>query len=193
MYDFFEDAGLFAWPLLLASVLAVFIVVERLIALRASRVIPANYRDAFLSGEIPTAGDSGSVAGRILAYFHDTQADAEQLKAFARLQVSRMGRGLYLLEVVISAAPLLGLLGTVTGLVRVFSQISPETGVPETTAFVEGVALALSTTMFGLAIAIPALAFNGYLGRRIEGYAAQLEVGVERLIAAKQSVRPRRL
>lgn len=191
MYELFETAGVFAWPLGLCSVLAIFVIVERVIALRRSRVLPGRYREAFLAGEIPEVGDRQSVAGRIIDFYHDITADAEQLKAFSRLQLTRMERGLFILEIVISAAPLLGLLGTVTGLVQVFSGISPETGVPDTQAFVEGVALALNTTMIGLAIAIPTLAFHSYLGRRIESYAAQLEVGVERLTAAKQAGRKR--
>jgi biopolymer transport protein ExbB len=95
-----------------------------------------------------------------------------------------MERGLFILEIVVSAAPLIGLLGTVTGLVTVFGQISPETGLPDPAAFVEGVSMALTTTILGLAIAIPALAFNSFLNRRVDTFEAQLEVGVERLIAS---------
>jgi len=186
MYDFFHDAGIFAYPLLLCSVLSTFIVVERLVALRRSRVMPRQLSDRLIAGDIPEDGDLGSVAGRIVAFFHDPKSDADQLKAFARLQISRMERGLFILEIVVSAAPLIGLLGTVTGLVGVFDQISPETGMPEMGAFREGVALALTTTMLGLAIAIPSLAFNSFLGRRIEFYEAQLEVALERLITAKK-------
>ena len=188
MYDF-QDLGWFAYPLLLCSVVACFTVIERLFALRGSRIIPRALRDQLIAGEIPSSGHMGSVAGRIIAFFHDPKSDPEQLKAYARLQISRMERGLFLLEIVISAAPLIGLLGTVTGLVEVFSQIDVETGIPDLGAFREGVAKALSTTMFGLVIAIPALAFNSLLGRRIEAYAAQLEVGVERLMTAKKSAR----
>jgi biopolymer transport protein ExbB len=186
MFALFEDAGLFAYPLLLCSVLSTFIIVERLIALRRGKIMPEHLTDRLIAGEIPAEGDLGSVVGRVIAFFHDPKSDADQLKAFARLQISRMERGLFILEIVVSAAPLIGLLGTVTGLVGVFDQISPETGMPEMGAFREGVALALTTTMLGLAIAIPSLAFNSYLGRRIETYEAQLEVGLERLITAKR-------
>ena len=189
MYDFFHDAGFFAYPLLLCSVLSTFIIVERLISLRRSKVIPTALSDRLIAGEVPEEGDLRSVAGRIVAFYHDPQSDVDQLKAFARLQITRMERGLFILEIVVSAAPLIGLLGTVTGLVGVFDQISPETGMPEMGAFREGVALALTTTMMGLAIAIPSLAFNSYLGRRIESFEAQLEVGIERLITAKKKSR----
>ncbi|KAF0095829.1 MAG: biopolymer transport protein ExbB [Puniceicoccaceae bacterium 5H] len=185
MYKLFEDAGIFAWPLLLCSVLALVIIVERLIALRSARVIPRRYQEAFMRGEVPAEGDN-TVMGRIVTAFHQAEFDSEQLKAVARLQVTRMERGLFILEVIISAAPLIGLLGTVTGLVNVFGQIDVNSGLPDSRGFVEGVALALTTTMIGLSIAIPALAANGYLQRRIDTFAAMLGVGVERLVAIKR-------
>lgn len=186
MIQLLENAGIFIWPLGLCSALALFIIVERMVALRKGRILPRAYVEPMERGEIPAAGDSASVAGRILAFYHSGEFDAEQLKAFVRLQVTRMERGLFILEIVVSAAPLLGLLGTVTGLVTVFSQISPETGLPDPAAFVEGVSMALTTTIMGLAIAIPSLAFNSYLTRRIDTYEALLEVGAERLIAARR-------
>lgn len=190
MRELIENAGIFAWPLGLCSLLATIIILERLFALRRSRIIPHDYEIAFSQGNIPSEGDRFSVAGRILQFFHSRRLDAEQLKAYTRLQVTSMERGLFILEIVVSAAPLLGLLGTVTGLVRVFSQISPETGLPDPAAFVEGVSMALTTTIMGLSIAIPALAFNSYLNRRVDTYEAHLEVGVERLIASmKESTR----
>lgn len=183
MWELVDNAGIFAWPLGLCSLLATVIILERLFALRRGRIIPRSYEIAFSRGQIPESGDRLSVAGRILEFFHSRKLDAEQLKAFTRLEVTRMERGLFILEIVVSAAPLLGLLGTVTGLVKVFSQISPETGMPDPASFVEGVSMALTTTILGLSIAIPALAFNSYLNRRVDTFEAQLEVGVERLVA----------
>jgi len=187
MRELIENSGIFAWPLGLCSLLASIIIIERLFALRKSSIIPRFYEIAFSTGSIPEHGDSGSVAGRILDYYHQGKLDAEQLKAYTRLQVTRMERGLFILEIVVSAAPLIGLLGTVTGLVTVFSQISPDTGLPDPSSFVEGVSMALTTTILGLAIAIPSLAFNSYLNRRVDTFEAQLEVGVERLIAAMKA------
>ena len=108
--------------------------------------------------------------------YKDNDPDEEGLKAFARLQVNEMERGLFVLEIVIAAAPLIGLLGTVTGLVGVFSGFSETTGMPDPGAFVKGIALALSTTVLGLSIAIPALVGNALLMRRVESLAAKLEV-----------------
>jgi biopolymer transport protein ExbB len=181
--DIFTHAGIFIYPLALCSLIAVFITVERLIALRPSKVIPATMFDAFASGQFDGAAlDQSSVAGRIVHFYQSRQSDADSLKAYARLEVSRMERGIFLLEFVIGAAPLLGLLGTVTGLTQVFSGFSADTGLPDPATFIRGIALALNTTILGLAIAIPALAAHAYVLRRIESLAARLGLGLEALL-----------
>ncbi|MFA5257142.1 MAG: MotA/TolQ/ExbB proton channel family protein [Opitutales bacterium] len=186
MKDLIEASGIFIYPLGLCSLLAVFIVLERIMSLRTSRVIPIHIQNDIIEDSTLPAGEPDSVAGRILLFHQQRHPDADQIKAFGKMEVIGMERGMFLLEVVISAAPLLGLLGTVTGLVRVFSRVSPETGVPEPQAFVMGVSLALATTVLGLAIAIPALVFNGFLNRRIETLAARLNVLVERIVTIDQ-------
>jgi biopolymer transport protein ExbB len=94
-----------------------------------------------------------------------------------------MERGIPYLEVIYAAAPLIGLTGTVTGLLQVFSQISPETGLPDPAAFTKGVALALSATVIGLSIAIPSLVGAGFLQRKVENYAARIDLLLERILA----------
>jgi biopolymer transport protein ExbB len=181
--DIFTHAGIFIYPLALCSCIAVFITIERLIALRNSRVVPSTLVQAFVAGQLSAfPADSSSVAGRIVGFYRSRQPDPEALKAYARVEVSRMERGVFLLEVVIGAAPLIGLLGTVTGLTQVFSGFSAETGLPDPAAFITGIALALNTTILGLAIAIPALAAHAYLLRRVESLAARISLGVEALL-----------
>lgn len=187
MADLIDGAGWFFWPLLVLSLLAGFIIVERLVALRTSRVIPRYLVESIIAGKPDYRADDPSVGTRILAFLLRTGPDADRLRAFAQLEVIRMERGLFVLDIVVSAAPLLGLLGTVTGLVEVFANISPETGLPDPAGFVEGVALALTTTMLGLSIAIPALVGSSYLSRRVETLAGQISVGVERLIDLKRA------
>ncbi len=182
MKDLIEASGIFIYPLGLCSVIAVFIVIERLLALRPSKVVPIHIQNDIIEKNSLPPGEADSVAGRILLFHQQRHPDADQIKAFGKMEVLGMERGLFLLDVVISAAPLLGLLGTVTGLVRVFSKVSPETGVPEPQAFVTGVSLALATTVVGLAIAIPAIVFNSYMNRRVEMLAARLNVLVERIV-----------
>jgi biopolymer transport protein ExbB len=185
--DLFSNAGIFIYPLALCSVVAVFITFERLIVLRSSRVMPAAMANAFLCGRFEgVSTDQASVAGRIVAFYQSRQPDADSLKAYARLEVSRMERGIFLLEVVIGAAPLIGLLGTVTGLTQVFSGFSAETGLPDPATFIMGIALALNTTILGLTIAIPALAAHAYLLRRVESLAAGIGLGVQALVQSKE-------
>jgi len=191
MLNVFEGAGWFLLPLGLCSTMAIFIMVERLIALRSSRVIPHRMIHKFVKGEILNEpGDQASVAGRILAFFHSNRPDPDALKAFATLETTRLERGLFILEIVIGAAPLLGLLGTVTGLMQVFSGLNVDSGVPDPATFVRGIAMALGTTMLGLVIAIPALVGNAYLNRRVEMLSARINVGVERLIDLAKKSKP---
>jgi biopolymer transport protein ExbB len=186
--DIFTHAGIFIYPLALCSFLAVFITIERLIALRPSRILSASSAEALAAGRVDAIDASAdSVIGRIIHFQRTRQPGADALKAYARLEVSRMERGVFLLEVVIGAAPLLGLLGTVTGLTQVFSGFSAETGLPDPGAFIAGIALALNTTILGLAIAIPALVAHGYLMRRVESLAARIGLGVQALLQSNQS------
>lgn len=179
----FEGIGIFAYPLGLCSLLAVYIAIERLISLRTSKIIPDTISNALVSGkDIQALGNLNSVAGRIVCFEKSTDADADALKAYAELELTKLERGMFLLDIVVSAAPLLGLLGTVAGLVEVFSG----SGVPEPEVIAKGVGLALSTTIVGLAIAIPALAVDSYLYRKIDTLSAKINICVERLLDIKK-------
>ncbi len=176
-----EGAGVFIYPLGLCSFLALFIIIERLISLRDSKVIPRDVANALIEGRVDDLTPNlGTTAGRIISFYKNSSPDAEALKAFVQLEITRLERGMFWLDIVISAAPLLGLLGTVAGLVTVFA--APESGLPSPEAISRGVGLALSTTVMGLSIAIPAIVGNSYIHRRIEKLCARLNISVERLI-----------
>jgi biopolymer transport protein ExbB len=174
-------AGNLIWPLGACSAAAVFIICERAYALRRTAVMPHDLVDAIVAGKTLTGGRH-TVLARIVEFAEQNPNDEGALKAFARLEVNRMQRGLPYLDVIYAAAPLLGLSGTVTGLLRVFSQINQDTGLPDPVVFTTGVALALSATVIGLSIAIPSLIGAGYLSRKVENYAAELEVLLERIL-----------
>ena len=184
MNEIIKGAGVFAWPLLTCSVVAIFIICERLFASRKRAVLPPDLVDAILENK-PFSGGRGSVLGRILEFSEIHQHDEEAVKAFARLEINRMERGFVFLEIIISVAPLLGLLGTVTGLLQVFSTLSSGSGggIPDPSKFTQGIALALTTTVMGLAIAIPSVIGSGYLQRRVETYAAEIDSLIERIQA----------
>jgi biopolymer transport protein ExbB len=168
------------YPLLLCSLVLVFIIVERTYALRANVVMPMDLVDAIVQNK-PYSGGKHSVLARILDFAEEHQQDEDAVKAFARLEINRMERGIPYLDVIYAAGPLFGLTGTIWGLLRVFSQISPETGLPDPVAFTKGVSLALSATLFGLGVAIPALLGGGYLQRKVETYAVRIDSLLERI------------
>ena len=184
MIEVFKGAGVLIYPLGICSAAAVFIIFERAYALRKTAVMPQDLADAVVEGR-PLVGGKHTVLARIVEFAEQHQHDEGAVKAFARLEVNRMERGIPYLDVIYAAAPLIGLTGTVTGLLQVFSQISPDTGLPDPVAFTKGVALALSATVIGLCIAIPSLVGSGYLQRKIENYAAQLDVLLERILQRK--------
>ncbi len=181
-----EGAGIFIYPLGLCSFLALYIMIERFIALRESKIIPKDVLNALISGRIPDVkGDFGTAAARIINFYTASAPEPEALKAFASLEVSRMERGMFWLDVVVSASPLLGLLGTVAGLVTVFA--TSDGRIPDPESISRGVGLALSTTIIGLSIAIPSVVANSYLNRRIDKLCARINVGVECLIEMSHS------
>ncbi|MBC8106012.1 MAG: MotA/TolQ/ExbB proton channel family protein, partial [Anaerolineae bacterium] len=132
-------------------------------------------------------GDKRSSLGRILDFAARHSGDIEATKAYARLEVIKMERGVSYLDTIYAAAPLLGLIGTVWGLLSAFSVIDPQTRMPDPVQFTESVGYALSATVLGLCIALPALIGGGHLQRVISKHAAQLDVLLERVLAQQGS------
>jgi biopolymer transport protein ExbB len=189
--EIIEGAGLLIYPLGICSFAMVFIICERTYALRTNVVMPQDLVDAIIENK-PYSGGKHSVLARILDFAEDHEHDEDAVKAFARLEINRMERGIPYLDIIYAAGPLLGLTGTVTGLLRVFSQINTETGLPDPVAFTKGVALALSATVIGLTIAIPALVGGGYLQRKVENYAVRIDSLLERINSRRTSTRVER-
>jgi len=183
MLQIISGAGIFIFPLGLCSILGVFVIFERAFALRNVHILPDALQNALIGGqlsEIPME-DSSSVLSRIVGFFRERSPDPQKLRAYANLEINRLERGLVILEIITGAAPLIGLLGTVTGLVGVFSSTSLDSGIPDQAAFIKGVSLALTTTMIGLAVAIPSLVAYNIFQRRIDTYTVQIEELIERL------------
>ena len=184
-----REAGLLIYPLGLCSLIAVFIILERLFALRRAVVIPEHLAEAVIEGRPPT-GDKRSVLGRILEFAARHVGDQDATKAYARLEVIKMERGVSYLDTIYAAAPLIGLIGTVTGLLAAFSIVDPQTRMPDPVQFTESVGYALSATVLGLCIALPALVGSGHLRRVVDKHAAQLDVLLERVLAQQSDADP---
>ena len=179
------DAGIFIYPLGLCLFFAVFIFTERLLSLRRSVTFPRKVEKALKSGEFPSKKwKQKSAAERIVWVALHENPSSESLNSYKELEVSAMEKGFFILEVVISASPLIGLLGTVTGLVQVFSSISDINQGKDVLA--EGIGLALLTTILGLAIAIPTLIGHSYLGRILDKRIASLNWVTSRINDARR-------
>lgn len=177
-----QEAGLLAYPLGLCSVIAVFIICERGFALRNAAIIPDDLAESVLQGKV-VSGGTYSALSRIINFVERHPGDADGAKAYSRLEIMKMERGVSYLDTIYTGAPLLGLIGTVSGLLAAFSVIDPDTHMPDPVKFTESVGYALSATLLGLCIAVIALVGNGYLQRRIDQHAARLDVLLERILA----------
>lgn len=188
LINFFIQGGPFMIPLALCSLVSVAFIIERGIALRRSQVIPQDLYQAIESYRIgqPTraleqlAGPGETTLARLvrIALDHLPWSKSENLEAVqtrARTEVSILERGLVVLEITTGVAPLLGLLGTASGLISVFGTIG-QTGLEAQGMMIaKGISEALNTTVAGLVIAIPSLIAFSYYNKRIEAMAVEME------------------
>ncbi len=100
--------------------------------------------------------------------------NASSLETAARREIVRLERGLVVLEIIIGIAPLLGLVGTIIGMISVFNDIG-EAGLNNANKLAHGISLILQTTLIGLLIAIPALVAWGYFSKKVEVLAVEME------------------
>ena len=175
------------WPILAASFLALTVTIERVWALRRSRVIPPGTVSHVLrlvrDGRIPEARevcrhDGGSFARIVHAglewWEQGPEAVREAIEDAGRREAPLLMRFLGVIGTVASISPLLGLLGTVLGMIKVFRTISL-VGAGQGQGLSAGIAEALITTAFGLAVAIPALVAYNLLASRAEGLVRDIE------------------
>lgn len=190
LFEIFEQGGPIMWPLLLASVLALGTVIERTIFLmreRMKRDRPAldQFFSAVASGDLENAARIAKTTQffvvRALGYAleHREQSLESALLYAQSLEMKRFRRGIPILDTVITLAPLLGLLGTVTGMMSSFSLIGGELSAPG--AITGGIAEALIATAFGLGIAILALLPFNWLNARMEDAEHELDSAAAQL------------
>jgi biopolymer transport protein ExbB len=186
--QWFHQGGVAMYPLFLCSVVGVAIILERIWALRRSRIIAPALEE--LIDNTPASGDGhekikslsandATVLGELVRaiYKHAAMAKNENVEAvqsIARQIVGRLERGLTTLSIIAEISPLLGLLGTCSGMVKLFVDVSQH-GLGEPAQISRGIFEALIATVTGLAVAIPALVSYMYLRRRIELLVLEME------------------
>ena len=200
MLALIEAAGWPIWPLIIASVMALAIIFERSYTLRRSLVIPANLLDQAIANlrqhgpnpDLLRALSEGSPLGRILvAGVRNIGASRELMKESleeaGRAVAHDLERYLMALGTIASVAPLMGLLGTVVGMVEIFGSQSPTGSNPA--ALAHGISVALYNTAFGLIVAIPSMIFYRYYRGRVDDYLVEMEQQAVRLMDIVHSER----
>jgi len=188
-----HDAGWPIWPLLATSVLGLALVIERLLALRRSRVAPDGLADRALemlrnrqdNPEALAHLERESPMGRVLAtairYRHWPHDEARAaVEDVGRAVAHRLSRYVPTLGTIAVIAPLMGLFGTVVGMIEIFGSYTPEGGDPAQLA--RGISMALYNTGLGILIAIPAMIFHRHLRARVDGYLHEMEQAAARLL-----------
>jgi biopolymer transport protein ExbB len=193
-----QAAGWPIWPLLLCSIGALTLIIERLSSLRVARVAPPRLLDEVISvtraslpgPEVVNKLADNSVLGTVLAsglraVISEPRISPEGLRgAFesaGRAAVHRLERYLNTLGTIAAAAPLLGLMGTVIGMIEIFGSQAPGGG-SNPAMLAHGISVALYNTAFGLMIAIPSLMFYRYFRGLVDAYTLDMEQATDRLV-----------
>lgn len=186
LWTWFQRGGPVMWPLLFCSVAALAVAIERLLALRLSAQAPGKLanqiKPSLLNREYDDlqadAMHSGTPLGRLVAaLLHERRLGREDLKDLlmekGREEVRLLQRRLPILATIATITPLMGLLGTVLGMIQVFEDIARDGAQYQTLS--DGISEALLTTAAGLLVAIPALVMHRYLVGQVEAIGSYLE------------------
>lgn len=195
MLTLLQAAGWPIWPLLLCSILVLAMIIERLIQLQTHKIIPPALLEQTMEAtrkapagepllqQLEHAGALGPVlASGIRALQDNPMASDEDVRGSmeiaGRVAAQHLERYLSALGALASAAPLLGLLGTVVGMIEIFGAQQGSAQQPAQLA--HGISVALYNTAFGLVVAIPALLFWRYFRARVDRHLLAMEVAADR-------------
>lgn len=199
MWEIVRAGGLFMWPIILCSIIAAAIVFERLWTLQRRRVVPPD-----LTRRVWQLVEAGQINEKVIAALHENSPMGrllatgltnrhrsreilmERLEDAGRHVVHDLDRFLNTLGTIAGVSPLLGLLGTVMGIIKAFNAISLG-GMGDPKLLSGGISEALITTAAGLCVAIPSLIAYRYLRGRVDGVVVQMEKDVVRFADALES------
>ncbi|MDF0606204.1 MotA/TolQ/ExbB proton channel family protein [Neisseriaceae bacterium TC5R-5] len=200
MWSIIEAAGWPIWTIMAASVVALAIILERLLSLRKNLVIPPNLLEQTLQ-EFQRNGASNELQQRLLSHSllgqlfcagvrnvaGSREVMKEAIEDEGRLVAHQLGRFLTTLGTIAAMAPLLGLLGTVIGMIEIFGSQSPTGANPQ--ALAQGISIALYNTAFGLIVAIPSMMFYRHFRSRVDGLLIEMESQAIKLVEVLQGER----
>ena len=173
--------------LFLTSIVGLAFVIERAFALRWRKVVPPEVEGAVESCQTPedvpllrrVCQQHNSPMSRLLLLAAEhldwPQGEAsDAIQTRARHEIARLERGLVVLEIIVGIAPLLGLVGTILGMIAVFGDVG-QAGLTDAAKLAQGISLILRATLWGLLIAIPSLIFWSYYSKKVETIAVEME------------------
>jgi biopolymer transport protein ExbB len=209
--EIFQSGGLLMWPLLICSIIALAIVAERFWTLQKRNVAPDQLLKQVLDHEKANRVSEdllkllvkSSPLGRLFAVGlvnrdHGREIMKEAIEEEGSIVVHELDRYLNTLGTIAAITPLLGLLGTVIGMIQVFTSITPEVmsqGIGDPTVLAAGISKALITTATGLSIGIPALMFHRYFKGKVHSLTVEMEqqsVKLVEIIQGDREYRPDR-
>jgi len=193
LFALLQAAGWPIWFLLAASIIAVALIIERALSLRPGKIIPPQlfdqvvelYRRQGVSEEILERLARDSPLGAVLAAGLRSQKSSrivmkEAIEEAGRAVAHELERFLTTLGTIATAAPLLGLFGTVIGMIEIFGSQSPTGTNPQQLA--HGISIALYNTAFGIAIAIPSLIFYRHYKNKVDTLVVEMELQASKLV-----------
>ena len=200
MYSIILAAGWPIWPLLLASIIAVALIIERLVVLRRSRVLPpgllqrvvAEYRQGNINENVVATLEAQSPLGRVLGaglrnIGSSREVMRESIEETGSLVAHDLERYLTTLGTIASISPLMGLFGTVVGMIEIFGSQTAAGSNPLQLA--HGISVALYNTGFGLVIAIPNMIFWRHFRALVNSFVLEMQQQAVRLVEVLQGAR----
>lgn len=195
MLEFIRGGGPVMYVLLAASIIALTFIIERGLALRWRNVIPPEIEDALerLKGKeglprlLQACEATPSALSRLLLHANEhlnwnKQENIDSIETRARHEVTRLERGLVVLEIIVGIAPLLGLAGTLHGLITLFGNLGASGMGAENAAIARGISIALNTTLMGIIVAVPSLIAWSYYSKKVENLAVEMEARCEEFL-----------
>ena len=208
MFSIIQAAGWPIWPLIACSILALALIIERFISLKTARIAPPQLLEEVLSvsrtavpaPDVVSQLAKNSALGEVLASgLHALNSNPRcseddlrsTMEGTGRMVAHRLERYLSALATIASAAPLMGLFGTVVGMIEIFGSQTPAGGATggNPAQLAHGISVALYNTAFGLIVAIPSLIFWRYFRARLDDYLLTLELASERLVRHLKTLR----
>ena len=194
MIDIIQAAGWPIWPIILCSVIAIAIIGERFYSLRQDMVAPRDllprivqeYRKTGVTADMLSSAARGSLLGRILAaglrnIDSTREVMKESIEEAGRAASHELDRFLTTLGTIATMSPLLGLLGTIIGMIEIFGASTP-TGVTDPAQLAHGISIALYNAAFGIMVAVPALVFYRHFRARADSLIVEMELQAVKLV-----------